>query len=482
MQKNGKTIRYCVVDVGPHGQMETEGKHQEIVCGATNFEVGDLVVVVLPGAVLAGGFEIAARKTYGHVSNGMICAEDELGIGDDHSGIIVLTRLLSPEQLDGVQVGDDAIALLGLGEEVVEVNVTPDRGYCFSMRGLAREYWHSQGSPDGGFRDPALVCRVPAPTERRVCGPARRRGADRRAGRLRPVRRADRARHRPDPAVTAVDAAPADADGDAADLAGRRRHELRHARARAAAARLRHRHAQRRDRGAPRAAGGDAHDPRRRRARTLDPEDLLITDGGDAPLGIAGVMGGATSEVQPDDDRRARRGRALRPGHRRPLVAAPQAGQRGVEAVRARRRPGAAAGRGPALRRPARRARRRHRRPGRDRRRRDHAARARTSSTSRCRPGWSASTTRASASSRSSGPRAARSTTTAARPSGHAADVAPRPGRRAGLRRGGRPDRRLRQDPVDRAHAALGSRADPRRSGSGASSPTRSWRAGSSRC
>ena len=83
-QKNGKTIRCCAVDVGQHGQMQTEGKHQEIVCGATNFEVGDLVVVVLPGAVLPGGFEIAARKTYGHVSNGMICAEDELGIGHDH--------------------------------------------------------------------------------------------------------------------------------------------------------------------------------------------------------------------------------------------------------------------------------------------------------------------------------------------------------------------------------------------------------------
>ena len=84
VQQNGKTIRYCVVDVGPHGQMVTEGKHQEIVCGATNFEVGDLVVVVLPGAVLPGGFEIAARRTYGQISNGMICAEDEIGIGHDH--------------------------------------------------------------------------------------------------------------------------------------------------------------------------------------------------------------------------------------------------------------------------------------------------------------------------------------------------------------------------------------------------------------
>ena len=181
VQQNGKTIRYCVVDVGPHGQMETEGKHQEIVCGATNFEVGDLVVVVLPGAVLAGGFEIAARRTYGRMSNGMICAEDELGIGHDHTGIIVLTRLLSPEQLDGVQVGDDAIALLGLGEEVVEVNVTPDRGYCFSMRGLAREYWHSQGSTGRRLPRPraALRARRPPRTGMRSGSPTRRRSTGR---------------------------------------------------------------------------------------------------------------------------------------------------------------------------------------------------------------------------------------------------------------------------------------------------------------
>ncbi|HET8987894.1 MAG TPA: phenylalanine--tRNA ligase beta subunit-related protein, partial [Humibacillus sp.] len=156
-QKNRKTIRWCTVDVGQNGQMLTEGKHQEIVCGAHNFEVGDLVVVVLPGAILPGNFAVAARKTYGHVSNGMICAEDEIGIGHDHEGIIVLDRLLGPEKAATLQPGDDAIALLGLAEETVETNVTPDRGYCFSVRGLAREFWHSQGSPVGGYRDPAAV-------------------------------------------------------------------------------------------------------------------------------------------------------------------------------------------------------------------------------------------------------------------------------------------------------------------------------------
>jgi phenylalanyl-tRNA synthetase beta chain len=297
VQKNGKPIRFCVVDVGRHGQMVTEGKHQEIVCGAVNFDVGDLVVVVLPGAVLPGGFEVEARKTYGRVSNGMICAEDELGIGHDHTGIVVLTRLLSPEQLSGVRVGDDALALLGLGEEVVELNVTPDRGYCYAMRGLAREYWHSQGSPDGGYRDPALLT-APAATEDgyavRLADAAPidgQVGCDRFVGRI--VRGIDPNRASPQwmqrrltqmgmrPISLAVDVTnyvmlalgqPLHAY-DIDTLSGSI--EVRRAR--------------------PGETLTTLDDVERR----LDPEDLLITDGGDALLGIAGVMGGATSEVSP---------------------------------------------------------------------------------------------------------------------------------------------------------------------------------------
>ena len=82
-----KPIRFCPVDVG---EANGTGEPQEIVCGATNFAVGDLVVVILPGGVLPGGFTIGARKTYGHNSNGMICSARELGISDDHAGIIVL--------------------------------------------------------------------------------------------------------------------------------------------------------------------------------------------------------------------------------------------------------------------------------------------------------------------------------------------------------------------------------------------------------
>ncbi|MEU1494369.1 phenylalanine--tRNA ligase subunit beta [Streptomyces sp. NPDC005776] len=144
-----KPIRFCTVDVGT---ANGTGEPQEIVCGARNFAVGDKVVVVLPGAVLPGDFAIAARKTYGKTSHGMICSTDELGMGDDGThGIIVLP----PEH----EVGTDAIELLQLVDEVLDIAVTPDRGYCLSMRGVARETAIAYGLP---LRDPALLD-VPVP-------------------------------------------------------------------------------------------------------------------------------------------------------------------------------------------------------------------------------------------------------------------------------------------------------------------------------
>ncbi len=165
-QKNGKTINWCTVDVG---DANGTGEPQGIVCGAHNFEAGDLVVVILPGGVLttpSGPLEVSARKTYGHVSAGMICSERELGIGDDHDGILVLSRRFAgdDELLGSLVPGADALPLLGLDRETVEVNVTPDRGYCFSVRGVAREYGHSTGAQ---FTDPALdlASAAPEPTD-----------------------------------------------------------------------------------------------------------------------------------------------------------------------------------------------------------------------------------------------------------------------------------------------------------------------------
>ncbi|XRQ15877.1 phenylalanine--tRNA ligase subunit beta [Actinomadura welshii] len=138
-----KPIRYCQVDVG---EANGTGEPQNIVCGATNFAAGDRVVVILPGGVLPGGFEIGARKTYGRVSEGMICSVSELGIGEDHSGILVLP----PD----TPVGADAIELLGLRDDVLDIAVTPDRGYALSIRGIAREAATAYGVP---FTDPADV-------------------------------------------------------------------------------------------------------------------------------------------------------------------------------------------------------------------------------------------------------------------------------------------------------------------------------------
>lgn len=142
-QKNGKTINWCTVDVG---DANGTGEPQGIVCGAHNFEPGDLVVVVLPGGVLPGNFEISARKTYGHVSAGMICSSRELAIGDDHDGIIVLPA-------DAAAPGDDAFKVLGLDEEVIEFEINPDRAYGLSLRGIARDAALAFDAP---YRDPAL--------------------------------------------------------------------------------------------------------------------------------------------------------------------------------------------------------------------------------------------------------------------------------------------------------------------------------------
>ena len=143
-----KPIRFCQVDVG-----EVHGGVRGIVCGARNFAEGDLIVAALPGAVLPGDFTISARKTYGHVSDGMICSERELGLGEDHSGIMVL---------ESGTVGADAMQAIGLGEEILDIAVTPDRGYALSVRGVAREVATLFGLP---FDDPGeRLAPLPAPS------------------------------------------------------------------------------------------------------------------------------------------------------------------------------------------------------------------------------------------------------------------------------------------------------------------------------
>jgi len=143
-----KPIRACLVDVG-------YDQEREIVCGASNFAVGDLVVVALPGTTLPGGFAITARETYGRNSDGMICSAAELGLGADHSGILVLPP-------GTAEPGADGAGVLGFDDVVFHLAITPDRGYCMSVRGLAREIACAY---DLAFVDPADVKPLPVEGE-----------------------------------------------------------------------------------------------------------------------------------------------------------------------------------------------------------------------------------------------------------------------------------------------------------------------------
>ena len=133
-----KPIRLCQVSDGT--------QTLSVICGARNFAVGDHIAWVQPGGVLPGGFEVSARETYGHVSNGMICSVKELGIGEDHAGILVLS--------EDTALGTPIVDLLGLRDEVLDIAVTADRGYALSIRGLAREAGIALGVP---FHDRAVV-------------------------------------------------------------------------------------------------------------------------------------------------------------------------------------------------------------------------------------------------------------------------------------------------------------------------------------
>jgi len=294
-QKNGRTIRWCQVDVGNHGQRVSEGTPQGVVCGAFNFAVGDQVVVVLPGAVLPGGTLIGARKTYGHISNGMICSAAELGLGsgpEATEGIIVLQNFLGEQDAAKLTPGDDAIDLLGLADEVVEVTVTPDRGYCLSMRGMAREYSHATG---GTFRDPADIAPAAANTGGYAVQLADDAPLNGRAGCDRYVARVVRgiSSSAPSPRwmqkrLTQMGMRPISLAVDVTNyvmlLLGQPLHAFDVSTLQGPIV-------------VRRAQAGE-------RLKTLDgverilyPEDLLITDGGTALLAIAGLMGGATSEV-----------------------------------------------------------------------------------------------------------------------------------------------------------------------------------------
>jgi len=286
-QTNGKTINWCSVRVAPEGQKAADGGDdvRGIVCGASNFVVGDKVVVCLPGSVLPGNFAIAARSTYGHISDGMMASAKELSLNDDHGGIIRLHEMgLDPK------VGSSAIELLNLADTAAEINVTPDRGYCFSIRGVAREYSHATGAE---FRDPIGNAQpeVASGFELSVDDPHGIRGkvgCDRFV--LRTVRGVDATRPTPPWMIARLKLAGMRSISLVVDITNYVMLELGQP--------LHAYDLQKLSGGilVRRANLGETLKTLDGQVRKLDVEDLLITDGS-GPIGLAGVMGGESTEV-----------------------------------------------------------------------------------------------------------------------------------------------------------------------------------------
>ncbi len=139
-----------VVESGPHPNADRltvnlvdigAPEPATIVCGAPNVAQGQTVAVARPGAVMPDGTELGKAKLRGVESDGMILAEDELGIGTDHEGIIVL------DSERGFRPGEPLAAVLPIATDVLELEITSNRPDCLSMYGVAREIHAATGAP-----------------------------------------------------------------------------------------------------------------------------------------------------------------------------------------------------------------------------------------------------------------------------------------------------------------------------------------------
>jgi phenylalanyl-tRNA synthetase beta chain len=129
---NADRLSVCTVDVG-------EGEPRTIVCGAPNVAAGQTVAVAKPGAVMPDGTKLKKAKLRGVASEGMILAEDELGIGPGHAGIMVLD--------DGLAPGTPLAEVLPISTDVLEFEITPNRPDCLGVYGIAREVHATTGAP-----------------------------------------------------------------------------------------------------------------------------------------------------------------------------------------------------------------------------------------------------------------------------------------------------------------------------------------------
>jgi tRNA-binding EMAP/Myf-like protein len=125
-------LTVCVVDIGG-------GEESQIVCGAPNVAAGQTVAVARPGSIMPDGTKLKKAKLRGQESNGMILAEDELGIGMEHAGTMVLA--------DSLEIGIPLAGVLPISTDVLELEITPNRPDCLAVYGVAREAHAATGAP-----------------------------------------------------------------------------------------------------------------------------------------------------------------------------------------------------------------------------------------------------------------------------------------------------------------------------------------------
>ena len=216
-------LSVCIVDTG-------DGEPSQIVCGAPNVAAGQTVAVAKPGAVMPDGTKLRVAKLRGQESNGMILAEDEVAIGTEHDGIMVLDD-------GGLVPGTPLHGVLPISTDVLELEITPNRPDCLAIYGVAREVhaatgaelasppWEQDPGSDGDVQGARITVECPDLCPRFTA----RVFEDVKIG--------------PSPLVAQ---GAADGGRPAPDLERRRHHQLRDAAHRAAAARVRSRPRRRR--------------------------------------------------------------------------------------------------------------------------------------------------------------------------------------------------------------------------------------------
>ena len=272
-------LSLCHVDIGARADAQ-------IVCGAANVAAGQMVAVATPGAVMPDGGILEAAVLRGVESQGMILAEDELAIGTDHAGILVLDE-------DGTAPGMPLTDVLAIATDVLELEITPNRPDCLGIYGVAREAhaatgaalepppWQQDPGTSGELKGVSISVEAPELCPRFTA----RAFEDVKIGPSPPWLKARLMAAGQRPISNVVDIT-----NYVMLLTGQPLHAFDLDRV--AGARLAVR----------RAHEGETIETLDGQPRTLSDETVLIADG-DGPTSIAGIMGGARSEVEPDTTR-----------------------------------------------------------------------------------------------------------------------------------------------------------------------------------